>query len=379
MLNRIEKIDVFCLQDPQADFVRFEGSYQNVVVVVTADNGMYGIGESDSPPQMIKALIEAPSYNHLSQGLASLLIGETLDDPKRLWQKMYKGSYWHGRNGAVIHAISALDIAIWDLFSQINKAPLHHYFGELKHTKLPAYATIYPLADTEAGIKAQIMPLLESGMKRIKICVEPWWSDFDKTLSNLNYLRHLVSRDIELMLDVALEFDSLAQLKPFLSTLEALDFKWIEAPFNLENLADHIALKQLTHIPIGVGDLGMTTCKEFLPYLNEEAFDIAQPDITLFGGISEVIKLRDLISKHNKRIVPHAYNTDITIAVNSHFLSTQIKQEALEYSTSPSLLRQRLIENPYSIDQDGMVTIEAEQDGLGIKLNWDIIRSCTIR
>lgn len=379
MLNRIEKIDVFCLQDPQADFVRFEGSYQNVVIVVTADNGMYGIGESDSPPQIIKALIEAPSYNHLSQGLASLLIGETLDDPKRLWQKMYKGSYWHGRNGAVIHAISALDIAIWDLFSQINKAPLYHYFGELKHPKLPAYATIYPLADTEAGIKAQIIPLLEKGMRRIKICVEPWWCDFDKTLANLNYLRHLVGRDIELMLDVALEFTSLAQLKPFLSTLEALDFKWIEAPFNLENLADHIALKQITHIPIGVGDLGMTTCKEFLPYLNEQAFDIAQPDITLFGGVSEVIKLRDLISKQNKRIVPHAYNTDITIAVNSHFLSTQIKQEALEYSTSPSLLRQQLIENPYSIDQDGMVTIETEQDGLGIKLNWDIIQSCTIR
>jgi|GEM_PF-1202482 len=379
MLNRIEKIDVYCLQDPQADFVRFEGSYQNVVVVVTADNGMYGIGESDSPPQMIKALIEAPSYNHLSQGLAALLIGEALDDPKRLWQKMYQGSYWHGRNGAAIHAISALDIAIWDLFSRLNKAPLHHYFGERKHKRLPAYATIYPLADTEDGIKAQIMPLLEKGMKRIKICVEPWWSNFDKTRSNLNYLRHLVGRDIELMLDVALEFNSLAQLKPFLSTLEALDFKWIEAPFNLENLEDHIALKQLTHIPIGVGDLGMTTCKEFLPYLEKQAFDIAQPDITLFGGVSEVIKLRGLMNKQNKRIVPHAYNTDITIAVNSHFLSTQNKQEPLEYSTSPSLLRQHLIKNPYSIDQDGMVTIDKEQDGLGIKLNWDIIQSCTTR
>lgn len=87
MQHFIEKIDVYCLQDPQANFVRFEGSYQNVVVVVTADNGMYGIGESDSPPSMIKALIESPTYNHLSQGLSTLLVGEILDDPKRLWQK----------------------------------------------------------------------------------------------------------------------------------------------------------------------------------------------------------------------------------------------------------------------------------------------------
>ena len=379
MLNRIEKIDVYCLQDPQADFVRFEGSYQNVVVVVTADNGVYGIGESDSPPSIIKALIQSPTYNHLSQGLTSLLIGEVLDNPKRLWKKMYQGSYWHGRNGALIHAISALDIAIWDLFARLNKTPLHHYFGEQKHHQLPAYATIYPLAEQEAGIKAQISPLLERGFQRFKVCVEPWWQDIEKTISNLEYLRALVGNENHLMSDVALEFTQLDELRPFLATLERLDFKWIEAPFNLENLEDHTALKQLTHIPIGVGDLGMTTCKEFMPYLTAQAFDIAQPDITLFGGISEVMKLKLLLEGQNKRIVPHAYNTDISIAVNSHFLSTQTPLEALEYSTSPSLLRQSLIKNPYSIDTNGMVTIEKEQDGLGIKLNWDIIRSCTIR
>ena len=181
------------------------------------------------------------------------------------------------------------------------------------------------------------------------------------------------------MLDVALEFTQLEQLSPFIPRLEALDFKWIEAPFNLENLKDHIRLKQLTRIPLGVGDLGMTTCREFEPYLKEAAFDIAQPDITLFGGVSEMMKLKQLLADKNKRIVPHAYNSDITIAVNSHFLSCQPQQEALEYSTSPSLLRQALIKNPYSIDSNGMVTIAKEQDGLGIKLNWDIIQSCTIR
>lgn len=379
MFSRIEKVEVFCLQDPQADFVRFEGSYQNVVVIVTAENGIYGIGESDSPPMIIKALIESPAYNHLSQGLASLLVGEILDDPKRLWQKMYQSTYWHGRNGALIHAISALDIAIWDLFARLNKAPLHHYFGEQYHQQLPAYATVYPLAEEETEIKAQITPLLEQGFTRLKICVEPWWSDKEKTLSNLSFLRQLVGTDCHLMLDVALELTQLDQLSPFISTLEKLDFKWIEAPFNLENLDDHIALKQLTQIPLGVGDLGMTTCREFEPYLHSDAFDIAQPDITLFGGVSEVMKLQQLLATKDKRIVPHAYNSDITIAVNSHFLCTQEKQEALEYSTSPSLLRQALIKNPYSIDSNGMVTIAHEQDGLGIKLNWDIIQSCTIR
>jgi L-alanine-DL-glutamate epimerase-like enolase superfamily enzyme len=238
---------------------------------------------------------------------------------------------------------------------------------------------VYPLAAEKGEIKAQITPLLEQGFKRLKVCVEPWWQDKEKTVSNLEYLRQLVGSNCHLMLDVALELTQLDQLTPFIAILEKLDFKWIEAPFNLENLDDHIALKQLTHIPLGVGDLGMTTCKEFEPYLKANAFDIAQPDISLFGGITEVMALQVLLETQNKRIVPHAYNTDITIAVNSHFLCTQIQQEALEYSTSPSLLRQALIKNPYSIDTNGMVTIAHEQDGLGIKLNWDIIQSCTIR
>ena len=105
MTLRIEKVEVICLQDPQADFVRFEGSYQNARVVVYGDNGLYGIGETDSPPQVIRALIESPSYNHLSRGLAEVLVGETLDDPRRLWRKLYHSSSWHGRYGAAIHAI----------------------------------------------------------------------------------------------------------------------------------------------------------------------------------------------------------------------------------------------------------------------------------
>ena len=338
MTVRIEKVEVFCLQDPQAEFVRFEGSYQNVLVVVHGDNGLYGIGESDSPPQIIKALIDSPPYNHLSCGLASVLEGETLDDPRRLWQKMYQHTNWHGRHGVAIHAISALDIAIWDLFARSEGKPLSTYFGGQQHSQLPAYATIYPMKAEPDGFKAQIGQYLEQGFRRIKICVEPWWQDVDTTIENLAQLRAFVGPEIELMLDVAMEFTRYDQLAPFISTLEELDFRWIEAPFELDNLSDHQRLKARTPLPVGVGDLGFTTVKEFMPYLAANAFDIAQPDITMFGGVSEVMKLRDLIAPKGKRIIPHGYNTEITLAVNSQFLCAQPSIEPLEYSTSPSIL-----------------------------------------
>lgn len=373
---RIEKVEVYTLQDPQADFVRFEGSYQNVLVVVYGNNGLYGIGESDSPPQVIKALIESQPYNHLSCGLASVIEGETLDDPVRLWNKMYQSCNWHGRHGVAIHAISALDIAIWDLYARSEDKPLYEYFGGMRHERLPAYATIYPMADGPEQIEEQMHTYLEQGFKRIKVCVEPWWSDREKTIANLRHLRVLVGDQVELMLDVAMEFLELDQLAPFVPVLEELSFQWIEAPFPLDNLSDHIALKRLTDIPVGVGDLGFTTCKEFQPYINADAFDIAQPDMTLFGGVSEVMKLQKQLAPLGKRIVPHAYNTDLTIAVNANFLCTQQRVEPLEYSTSPSVLRRELIKNPLRVDDKGMIALEKDHAGLGLELNWDIIHAC---
>ncbi|MBU2967093.1 mandelate racemase/muconate lactonizing enzyme family protein [Amphritea sp. 2_MG-2023] len=378
MSVKIEAIEVYCLQDPQADFVRFEGSYQNVLVVVRGDNGLYGIGESDSPPQIIKALIESAPYNHLSSGLSSVLEGETLDDPRRLWHKMYQSTNWHGRHGIAIHAISALDIALWDLFARTEQRPLYDYFGGMKHQQIPTYATIYPMAEEREAFRQQVIPYLEQGFKRIKICVEPWWADKEKTIQNLYDLRALVGSETHLMLDVAMEFTQLSQLEPFIETLQKLNFKWIEAPFDLDNLHDHRQLRSLTQIPVGVGDLGFTTCKEFLPYIEANAFDIAQPDITMFGGVSETIKLQQLLMHSGKRIIPHAYNTDLTIGVNAHFLCAQQAIEPLEYSTSPSTLRQKLITNPIRVKENGMISIEKDQYGLGLELNWDIIRECTI-
>ena len=392
MATHIEKVEVFCLQDPQTDFVRFEGSYQNVLVVVHGENGLYGIGESDSPPQIVKALIESPPYNHLSCGLAALLEGEALDDPRRLWQKMYQHTNWHGRHGVTLHAISALDIALWDLFARTAGKPLNHYLAPegctgkasagkgtgSRHQQLPAYATIYPMQEEPEAFKAQISPYLEQGFRRIKICVEPWWQDTEKAIANLTELRNYVGQDIELMLDVAMEFTRYEQLIPFVDTLENLGFKWIEAPFELDNLADHQRLKSSTLLPIGVGDLGFTTVKEFQPYLETNAFDIAQPDITMFGGISETLKLRDLIAPQGKRIIPHGYNTEITLAVNAQFLCAQPGIEPLEYSTSPSVLRQALILNPLEITSGGNVKIDTESPGLGAELNWDLVEQCRL-
>ena len=372
MTVRIERVEIVCLRDPQADYVRFEGSYQDVLVIVHGDNGLTGIGESDAPPALVKAAIEMAPYNHLSEGLAAILTGQAVDDPRRLWDEMYARTQWHGRRGAAMHAISALDIAIWDLFARSKGVPLHEALGGARHRRLPAYATLYPLEDEPARIDAQVTPLLESGFRHLKVCVEPWWAEPDRVRRNLTHLRALVGQERGLMLDVAQEFTRLEQLAPFLDLLAELDFAWIEAPLPLDRVDEHVRLRACTRIPIGVGDLGLTTCREFEPFLAADAFDIAQPDLTMFGGFTEGERLARMLEGTAKRIVPHGYNTDITIAANLHFVATLKEASLIEYSTSPSRLRRGLARGLPPVAEDGTIPVP-DRPGLGVALNAAVV------
>ena len=377
MTVRIDRVEVVCLQDPQAPYYRFEGSYRNVVVLVRGDNGLTGIGESDAPPEIVRAAIEMAPYNHLAEGLAAIVTGQTVDDPRRLWDEMYTRTQWFGRRGAAIHAISALDIAIWDFFARSQGVPVCEALGGALHARLPAYATIYPLEDAPARITEQITPLLEQGFRHIKVCVEPWWTEPARVRQNLAHLRDLVGQERGLMLDVAQEFTRLDQLAPFLDLLAELDFAWIESPFPLDDVAEHARLRAATRIPIGVGDLGLTTCKEYAPFIAAGAFDIAQPDLTMFGGFTEALRLARMLEGTGRRIVPHAYNTDITIAANLHFLATQQEPGLIEYSTSPSRLRQELVRGLPPIGDDGTIPVP-DGPGLGVALNPDAVAAFAV-
>ncbi|MHA6346417.1 mandelate racemase/muconate lactonizing enzyme family protein [Roseivivax sp. CAU 1761] len=368
MTVKISSVEVLCLKDPAGGFFRFEGSYQNVVVRVHGDNGLYGVGETDSPPEVIRAIIQMEGYNSLAQGLGDVLKGRSLDDPRTIWDEMYDATQWFGRHGAVIHAISALDIAIWDLYAKSEGLPLHAVLGRARREKLPAYATIYPMEASCEGITRQVGDLLDAGFRNIKFCVDPWWDDIELVHTNLRHLRRLVGPKTGLMLDVAQEFHRLQQLAPFLDLLEEIEVLWSEAPFPLGNVEDHVALKTRTRLPVGVGDLGFTTCREFSEYLERGALDIAQPDLSMFGGFSEALRLKKMLTRTDIRIVPHGYNTDITIAANLHFTAILEEASYIEYSTSPARLRRELCVGLPPIDGDGMIAIP-QRPGLGVDLN----------
>ena len=116
----------------------------DIVVLVQTDEGITGIGESDVNPWMARACIEAPGTHTMGLGLKEMLIGENPLDTERLWEKLYVGSCMNGRRGAVIHAMGAIDMALWDIRGKAAGVPCYQLMGENPRTAIQPYASLQP-------------------------------------------------------------------------------------------------------------------------------------------------------------------------------------------------------------------------------------------
>jgi L-alanine-DL-glutamate epimerase-like enolase superfamily enzyme len=285
---------------------------------------------------------------------------------------MYDLTSYYGRRGVVIHAISAVDIALWDLRGKMQGKGLGRLLGAPQRDRVLAYGTVYPLGETPDEVRKTIDRGLKLGLKAIKIVADPFWrDDLVKTEGLIRAARAHVGPDIRLMVDAATAWSRAEEGLPLMPIFKDNDFHWVEAPLPIDDLDGH-ARFQGFGIPIGGGDLGLTTRYEY-----EEAFvrgkiDIAQPDVTMAGGITELMRIAGLARKLGRRVVTHGYKSNITIAANLAFLSQHWMDEPCEYSTSQSPLRWELTRETFPIGPDGRIAVP-DRPGLGVSLNPETV------
>ena len=135
-------------------------------VKVYTDEGITGIGESDVNPWIARACIEAPSTHSMGLGLREMLIGEDPLDTERLWQKLYVGSCMNGRRGAVINAIGAIDMALWDIRGKTLGLPIYELLGGAVRDSIALYT--HPNGGSEPeSIAAACKAIVETGHKAL--------------------------------------------------------------------------------------------------------------------------------------------------------------------------------------------------------------------
>jgi L-alanine-DL-glutamate epimerase-like enolase superfamily enzyme len=369
---KIIDIEVIELRVPGWTGETFDGSYDNCLVLVHTDEGVTGIAEVDSVPSVIRAIVDAPRSHTHAMGLKQAVAGQDPADIEGLWERMYDLTSYYGRRGAVIHAISAVDIALWDLRGKVLGKSVGELLGMRRRDRVLAYGTVYPLGETADEIRRNIDRGLKLGLKAIKIVADPFWrEDLRKTEGLIRAARAHVGPDIRLMVDAATAWTKAEEGLPLMPIFRDNDFFWVEAPLPIDDLDGH-ARFQGFDVPIGGGDLGLTTRFEYEEAFERGKIDIAQPDVTMVGGLTELMRISDLAQRRGKRLVTHGYKSNITIAANLAFLSQHWMDEPCEYSTSQSPLRWQLTNEAFPIGTDGRIAVP-ERPGLGVSLNAETV------
>lgn len=339
------------------------------VVRVYTDTGLVGIGESDSSPSVLAAIVNGPSSHSTCRSLRDVLIGENPLDIGRLWEKMYDETSYLGRRGAAIHAISAIDIALWDIASQCYGVPIHQLLGGQRRSVIQAYGTFIP-QESGAANGAAVARLKGDGLTALKFGGGQFGLDADRDVKVLAEIREIAGPDMAIAIDLVYRWKTYTHAARQIERMQPYNLMWVEEPLPPDANADLRRLAQTFPVSIAGGE-GLTTVAEFEEFIVKSKPAIIQPDLTRCGGITEARKIAELACRHGTRLVPHGFSTGILLAATVQFLASEPDGNLIEYSQSDSPLFTDLVANKITLF-DGMVAVP-ETVGLGVTLDEEVI------
>src|SRR5436853_4172016 len=203
-------------------------SQDSVLVRVRTDEGLEGVGEADSSPEVVKAIVDAPFSHNIACGLRQLLIGENPLEHERLWQKMYRRTMYLGRKGVTIAAMSAVDMALWDLKGKHFGEPIHRLLGGKQHERIKAYASILFGRDgrqtEEIGRR-----WVKAGYQAVKFGWEPMGQNEALDLELVRGARAGIGDDPTLLIDAGCVWDARTALQRAHAFAE-YKIGWLEEP-----------------------------------------------------------------------------------------------------------------------------------------------------
>ncbi|MEK3806384.1 mandelate racemase/muconate lactonizing enzyme family protein [Bacillus sp. FSL H8-0547] len=363
---KITDIEAIYLHLPEIDALRCDGTQDTLLVRIHTDEGLTGIGEVDSSPQVAKAIIEASASHLISNGLKDIIIGEDPFDREKLWNNMFHGSSYYGRQGAAIHAISGIDMALWDIVGKGAERSTAQMLGGVYRNRVKAYASlVMPETIKEACLLAE--KYMGMGYKAIKFGWGPFGEDEYFDVEAVKAIRSVIGERTELMIDIGQRWDAKHAIK-MARRFEEYGVHWIEEPLAPDDLEGYAMLSAATDIHIAAGE-NESGRKAFERLMKEGRVDIIQPDLGRCGGLTEGKKIADLAYAEHKKIVPHAFKTGILVAASTHFAASIPNGFLMEYTVSDSPLARTLVQNPV-LFKDGYVHLP-DRPGLGIEIDPD--------
>ncbi len=342
-------------------------SCQDLVLVrVRTDEGLEGIGEADSSPEVVKAIIDAPYSHNIARGLREILLGENPLETERLWQKMLRQTMYFGRTGVTISAMSAIDMALWDLKGKYFGEPIHRLLGGKQHDRFRAYASI--LFGRDRAMTREIgQRWIENGYTAVKFGWEPMGESEQVDLDLVAGAREGIA-DATLLVDAGCVWDARTALRRA-HAFSQFNVEWLEEPLRPDDVAGYQWLRDRSPIPIAAGEEECGRAA-FKPLLDARALDVYQIDISR-NGFTDAAYLRQRIEEIGARPCNHCYTSPLTEAASLHWLSTCRDAFLFEDCVEDEPMRHELtIEKVQAVD--GWIEVP-DRPGLGVTLNEEFV------
>lgn len=340
----------------------------HTLIAVHTEEGAIGLGSVFTNDGLVRAALAV---------LEPLYRGECALEPERVSEKLHQHSFWLGRGGSVTHAISGIDIALWDLFGQATGQPVSRLLGGRYRERVQPYASL--LMDEPEPLRDRLLEIKAQGFRAFKI----GWGPFGRRNAKLDreivkMAREAVGPESRLMVDAGGSDAHWSNgYKWAINTARMLadyDVHWFEEALVPDALEDYVRLREHSPVPIAGGEV-LTRRQAFLPWIESGAFDIVQPDVTKVGGISEERRIAWAAEEHGMRFIPHGWNTAVGLAADLHLAAAVPCTDMVEYLTGSPFIDEITL-GGWKLDTDGMLEIP-NGPGLGLRLDPEVVRKYT--
>lgn len=344
-------------------------SSQDVVLVrVCTSDGLEGIGEADASPEVVKAIVDAPFSHNIACGLREILLGENPLETERVWQKMYRRTQYFGRSSVTIAAMSAVDMALWDLKGKAFGQPIHRLLGGKQHARIRAYASI--LFGKDGAQTAKIArKWTKAGYSAIKFGWEPMGQSEALDIDLVRGAREGAGKDATVLIDAGCVWDARTALSRAHSFAQ-FNIGWLEEPLRPSDVEGYAWLRDRSPVPIAAGEAECGR-ESFRPLIDRHALDVYQVDLSRCG-FSDSNYIKERVQEIGARLCNHCYTSPVTVAACLHWLSTCRDALIFEDCVDDSPMRHELTIEKVEADK-GWMTVP-DGPGLGVTLNEDFVK-----
>jgi L-alanine-DL-glutamate epimerase-like enolase superfamily enzyme len=350
-----------------------DGTQDDLLIRIETDEGIVGYGEVDSSPEVGKAAIDAEMSHGTCYGLREILIGMDPFDIEQIWEVMYRKTNYYGRLGVVMHAMSGIDMALWDILGKAAGKPIHKLLGGSFREDVPAYASML-MPETTQEVRELVHRYAEQGFTAMKFGYGPLGKDVRRDVALAAAAKEAAGLDVEVMIDIGHGY-TLKMALQAARQFETLGIYWMEEPFPPEAIEDYQRLCDSTSLRIAAGeqDAGRWA---FRRLIWDAHLDVIQPDISRVGGLTEAKRIAYMAHEANRVCVPHAFRTGVLVAACLHLIAAIPNSAFLEFSVTDSTLRRELLVEPFQVVH-GRVAVPTKP-GLGVEINPEAVKKYAI-